>query len=549
MTKKKHPKKASHATKKTSDTENVTDVSVAKKVHTKSKNIEEEWYQKPTTWIIAVLVIAVFILILRDSVDLNSSMRPPVSGDGQIIIQEFVDFNCPACMQAQTVVNQLKEIYGDSVIFEIRHFPFQGPTSQAAAEAVECARDQGVEEAFKNLLYANFREYSDAQLKQHAVTLNLDTVAFNTCLDSGAKSSVIEADRALARSLGVSATPTFIVNGESIRGALPLAEFRAVIDRHLQSSSASTETPSTQPTPDVPDFSNDPVIELVVLNDQNCITCETDNIIAILKGELFPTIEVREVDISSSEGQSLVSEYTINALPAFLFDSVVSDAASFSNLYSEGVLVQNQDLFEIPPYAIGTTYFLTKPVVTAQDHVYGDFNAPITIVEYSDFTCIFCGYASGLDATNGAALKQRDPSWTAAVPEIKRLADEGHVRFVYKHFVINEQGVLPVLASECAAEQDAFWEYHDVIFANQQRVMEGLSTQGYVQFAQDIGLDTASFEQCLTTKDVSSLIDAHMTEARAFGISGTPSFMVENYLLEGVVPFREFQALLTLLAN
>jgi len=114
-----------------------------------------------------------------------------------------------------------------------RDFPIESHTgAQKAAEAAECADDQGEFWEYHDLIWAN-RAVDLDSLKGYAAQLGLDTATFNDCLDSGKQASEVEKDYQDGVSYGVSATPSFFINGQLIRGAKPFETFKAAIDAAL----------------------------------------------------------------------------------------------------------------------------------------------------------------------------------------------------------------------------------------------------------------------------------------------------------------------------
>lgn len=115
---------------------------------------------------------------------------------------------------------------------------FLGPESQWAAEASECAADQGRFWEYHDLLYArqkgeNQGAFRKENLKGFAEELGLDVEAFAACFDSGKYTSQVQADTSFARSLGISGTPAFLVNGRPVMGAQPFETFRTLIEAEL----------------------------------------------------------------------------------------------------------------------------------------------------------------------------------------------------------------------------------------------------------------------------------------------------------------------------
>jgi protein-disulfide isomerase len=116
---------------------------------------------------------------------------------------------------------------------------FLGDESQWAAEAAECASDQGKFWEYHDLLFSkqsgeNQGAMSKDNLKQFATELGLDEQTFNSCLDSGKYTQQIQTDTAFAQQLGVNSTPIFIVNGVPLKGAQPFEAFQQVIQTFLK---------------------------------------------------------------------------------------------------------------------------------------------------------------------------------------------------------------------------------------------------------------------------------------------------------------------------
>lgn len=119
---------------------------------------------------------------------------------------------------------------------------FLGPESQWAAEASECAAEQGRFWEYHDLLYArqsgeNQGAFSKDNLKRFAEEIGLDTKAFNACLDAGKYAAQVQADTAFAKALGISGTPAFLVNGQPVVGAQPFEAFRSLFEAALEEGS------------------------------------------------------------------------------------------------------------------------------------------------------------------------------------------------------------------------------------------------------------------------------------------------------------------------
>lgn len=162
--------------------------------------------------------------------------------------------------------------------------------------------------------------------------------------------------------------------------------------------------------------------------------------------------------------------------------------------------------------------------VSNKDHIRGNANAKVTLLEYSDFQCPFC---SRHKPTLDQLLSQYD----------------GDVRLVYRHFPltsIHPNAQKAAEASECAGEQGKFWEMHDLLFAN-NTAMEVANLKSY---AGQLKLNQSQFDSCLDSGKYASLVNAQAAEAQAAGITGTPGTFVNNELVRGAFPITTFQQII-----
>jgi protein-disulfide isomerase len=117
------------------------------------------------------------------------------------------------------------------------------------------------------------------------------------------------------------------------------------------------------------------------------------------------------------------------------------------------------------------------------------------------------------------------------------------VRFGYVHFAfLGPESQWAAEASECAADQDAFWEYHDKLFESQSGENQGAFTKDNLKrWAGELGLDTRAFDECLDSGKYASLIDQESQAAQALGVRSTPTFLINGQPLIGAQPFEVFQ--------
>lgn len=168
--------------------------------------------------------------------------RPALgSADAPVVIAEYADFQCPFCgVFAREVKPQIEAAYvaTGKVRFEWHDFAWMGPESEAAANAARCAADQGAFWPYHDQLYAgrvapNTGAFSRDRLVAAAERISLDMPRFSACLDADTHGAAVRADTAEATQLGMSGTPTFIINGRVVVGAQPFATMAAEIDAAL----------------------------------------------------------------------------------------------------------------------------------------------------------------------------------------------------------------------------------------------------------------------------------------------------------------------------
>jgi protein-disulfide isomerase len=165
-----------------------------------------------------------------------ASAGSPAKGSASAPIEliEFSDFQCPFCLRADPTVRQVLSTYGDKIRFVYRHYPLPNhPAARPAAEAAACAAEQGKFWPFHDKLFANPSKLSDADLKQHAAELGVDTAQFNSCVDTHKFKSLVDADLKAGEEAGVNGTPAFFINGRMLSGAQPFDAFKRIIDDEL----------------------------------------------------------------------------------------------------------------------------------------------------------------------------------------------------------------------------------------------------------------------------------------------------------------------------
>lgn len=149
-------------------------------------------------------------------------------------IVAFTDYQCPFCARAEATLSELEDVYGPALKVTVRHQPLAfHQHARGAAEAAEAARNQGRFEAMHARLFANQQALAPDDLLSHAAAIGLDVKRFADDLTTAEVRERVARDQAIATAVGVTGTPAFFINGRSLRGAQPIAAFKAIIDEEI----------------------------------------------------------------------------------------------------------------------------------------------------------------------------------------------------------------------------------------------------------------------------------------------------------------------------
>jgi len=166
---------------------------------------------------------------------------------------------------------------------------------------------------------------------------------------------------------------------------------------------------------------------------------------------------------------------------------------------------------------------LDTGVSADDDAILGDENAPIEIIEFSDYECPFC-----------------TRFYTNTLPQLKsQYIDTGKAKLIYRDFPLgfHANAQKAAEAAECAGDQGKYFDMHDKLF--EQGVSGG--TISFKQYAKDIGLNTKDFDACLDTGKYADEVKKDFSDGQSAGVSGTPTFYINGQQLVGAQPFEAFQ--------
>jgi protein-disulfide isomerase/uncharacterized membrane protein/rhodanese-related sulfurtransferase len=190
--------------------------------------------------------------LVRPDSHMTGNLRAPLT------VVEFGDFECPGCSLSEEAARQIRAQYGDRIRFVFRQFPLKiHPQAAKAAEASECAAEQGKFWEAVEKLYAEQADLSVDALKRYARELGLDLSRFDQCLDSGETASRIKQDLADGHALNVAGTPTFFIGRKMIVRPLDFATFSQLVDQEL-TNLAPTTSGATRFSPSAPVLPSSP---------------------------------------------------------------------------------------------------------------------------------------------------------------------------------------------------------------------------------------------------------------------------------------------------
>ena len=155
----------------------------------------------------------------------------------------------------------------------------------------------------------------------------------------------------------------------------------------------------------------------------------------------------------------------------------------------------------------------------------GPEDAAVTVVEFTDYECPFCSR-----------------HFRQTLPDLLR-EYEGQVRYVVRNYpidILHPNAQKAAEAVECAYDQDKFWEYHDLVFDNQ----DSLDTISLKKYAADLALDTSEFELCLDSDVKSEVVLQDRLDGREYGVTGTPTFFINGVIMVGAQPLSRFKTLI-----
>ncbi len=240
-----------------------------------------------------------------------------------------------------------------------------------------------------------------------------------------------------------------------------------------------------------------------------------------------------EEKISQSSSPKLTTPMAVIVAGVIIAIAIFASNSKVSNTKVANVGNQPQQQAVAPQPTGDVTK--VRPVDPNTDHIKGDKNAKVFLIEYSDFECPFC--------------KRFHPTTQQVLDHYK-----GKVALVYRHYPLNfhANAEKEAEATECANEQggnDAFWKYADKIFERTTSNGTGFALDKLVPLAKEIGLDGVKFKTCLDSGKYAQHVQDDETNGQAAGVTGTPGNIIwtqngKPQLVEGAVPFENLKTVI-----
>ncbi len=218
---------------------------------------------------------------------------------------------------------------------------------------------------------------------------------------------------------------------------------------------------------------------------------------------------------------------------------IVAGVGYFLNKNKEGQ-PSNTSIMQLPSGQNSQTI-----KIETYDPVMGSADAPLTVVEIADFQCPYCAAASGQNQNIVSMMQQNSASWQPSIPNlIKDYVDTGKVKLVFKQFpFLGTESDSAAEASLCAADQGKFWDFYDYLYSHQGNENSGaFSNDKLEKYASALGLDAATFNQCLSSGQHKDEVAQDKSDDAAAGVNTAPTFFIGSQKIEGAVPYSTIKS-------
>lgn len=273
----------------------------------------------------------------------------------------------------------------------------------------------------------------------------------------------------------------------------------------------------------------EPKVALRIVNDDACVECDPSEALLWLR-RIVPTIEAERIDIGSEEGRRLAEAFDLVTIPAFVFDDTVKETEFYAQaepLFREEA-ESGQLVFDMNQLGMPIGRYLVAPETGDNDIVFGPKDAPVTLLVFSDFQCQYC--------------KEYHVTY-------KRLLSEygDRIRLVWKHFPlpIHREATKAAEAAQCAAMQNQFMPYADILFEKQSEWGKAGGERRFKDYAWRVrGMDARAFARCIDEKQSAEKVALDTALAEDFVIESAPATFVNREFVSGAAPYTDLKSLI-----
>ena len=510
------------------------------------------------------------------------------NSNAPVTIVEFFDYQCPFCLKTNPAVEEAIKNHPGKVRLVLKNLPLSiHPDSALAHQAALAAGEQGRFWEMHDLLFANNNKIKLPDLLHYAQQLHLDVPRFQKALESGRFRHVIADDLAMAHGLGISATPTFFINGSSFVGQLSADKLNAAIDEALDPGSVAVASAAGTVSVDKLDLSRAPVrgqpqapITIIEFSDLQCPFCArvTPTLQELMKQypdqvrwvfKNFPLDFHADSPLAHAAALAAGRQGKFWEMHDLIFanqhtlkrDNLLAEARSLNldmdrftaDLDSADVKRQLEaDKKEGQELGVnGTPAFFINGKSFSGAMPMEQFQAAI-----NNALVALGKPAVPVAPAVQSATVQKEPEISFGSPDspitlawfsdlqsglssqatllVRKLIDShpGQIRLVFKNrpLEIHPGAMLLHEAAMAANAQGKFWQMHDLIIANPQKA----SRQDMLAYAKRIGLDADRFQKDLDSEKYRSLIEADLQEAQRRAVLGSPVFFLNSARVDGL---------------
>jgi protein-disulfide isomerase len=516
----------------------------------------------------------------REEVVNNSKAR--------VTIVEFFDYQCPFCLKTNPAVEEAIKHYPGNVRLVLKNLPLSiHPDSALAHQAALAAGEQGRFWEMHDLLFANRNKIKLPDLVLYAQQLHLDVPRFQKALESGRFHQVIDDDAAMARGLGITATPTFFINGHQLTGQQSVERLNAAIDEALNPGRSAIAAAASTVTIDKLNLARAPVrgqaqapVTIIEFSDLQCPFCArvTPTLRELMKqypdqvrwvfksfplgfhadsplahaaalaaqrqGKFWEMHDLIFANQRNLKRDNLLAEAVslnldMDKFRADLDSADVKQQLEADKKEGEGLGVNGTPAF----YINGKSFSGAMPIEQFQAAInnallaLGKPAVPVSSLAESAFIPkepeISFGSNDSPITLSWFSDLQSGLSPKAALL-VRKLMDShpGQIRLVFKNrpLEIHPGAMLLHEAAMAANAQGKFWQMHDLIIANPQKA----SRQDMLTYAKRIGLDADLFQRELDSEKYRPLIEADLQEAERRAVLGAPVFFFNSARVDGL---------------